>query len=762
MPLPVRPSGLLHVFLLCLLCLQLAGCAGIQTQPQSQTVLAGQTASFSVVGQSSVSGATLTYQWYRNGAAIAGATTASYSFTAKASDNGASFYVIVSDGSTTTATSNTVTLTITPVLASVAGGIGGPGSYDGSASIARFMAPYAVAADSAGNLYVADTANNTIRKISSSGQVTTLAGKAGQIGATDGTGSAALFFQPQGLAVDGAGNVYVADTNNETIRKITPAGVVTTLAGGAGLGGNTDGTGTAARFNSPWGIAVDAAGTLYVVDHSGCTIRKVTAAGVVTTLAGAGSQNGLVDGAGAAARFSNPEGIALDGAGNLLVVDTYNAALRRVTPAGVVSTVVQGHFAQPLGVAVNAQGTIFVSDSASQTISTVSAAGVVSPYTGQAGMLGTTNGSLAAATFFSPAGMAVDSSGNLYIADSGDSLSTSRQGYGVPGGVDLFAEYQGSAIRKITPAGQVSTLAGSGQLTGALDGSASAARFFGPYGLAGDAAGNLFVADSHNNTVRKLTAAGVTSTLAGTAGFYGEADGSGAAAGFTTPTGMASDSSGNVYVADSGQGVVRKVTAAGVVSTLAGQGKGGVTLSQPTGIAVDSSSNVYVADTMNNCIRKIVPAGTVSTFAGTCSTAPGTLNQPSALAVDTAGNVYVADAGSSTIEKISSAGAVSTLAGAGSRGAVDGTGTAATFSAPQGLAVDSAGNVYVADTLNSTVRKITSAGVVTTVVGQAGVAAFVPGVSTVNLLAYPKQLAIAGSALYITMDNAVVSVTPLP
>ena len=185
------------------------------------------------------------------------------------------------------------------------GGDGGPvGSADGTGSAARFNDPDGVAVDGAGNVYVADTFNDTIRKITPAGVVTTLAGSPGQVGSADGTGSAARFNDPEGVAVDAAGNVYVADTRNDTIRKITPAGVVTTLAGSPGQAGSADGTGSAARFDFPNGVAVDGAGNVYVADAGNDTIRKITPAGVVTTLAGTAGQSGSADGTGSAARFN--------------------------------------------------------------------------------------------------------------------------------------------------------------------------------------------------------------------------------------------------------------------------------------------------------------------------------------------------------------------------------------------------------------------------------------------------------------------------
>jgi hypothetical protein len=197
-----------------------------------------------------------------------------------------------------------------------------------------------VAVDPAGNTYVADNDNNTIRKISPAGEVTTLAGAPGESGNVDGVGINARFDDPEGIAVDAAGNVYVADTDNNTIRKITPAGLVTTLAGSPDETGSADGTGVNARFDEPDGIAVDAAGNVYVADTDNSTIRKITPQGIVSTLAGQANEEGDADGTGAAARFSFPRDLDIDAQGNLYVLDSGNHTVRKITPLGEVSTVV--------------------------------------------------------------------------------------------------------------------------------------------------------------------------------------------------------------------------------------------------------------------------------------------------------------------------------------------------------------------------------------------------------------------------------------
>jgi sugar lactone lactonase YvrE len=223
----------------------------------------------------------------------------------------------------------------------LAGLSGNAGDTDGTGAAARFSTPTSVAVDGAGNVYVADNGSAIVRKITPAGVVTTLAGKAGAGGGVDGTGAAARFNTPRGIAVDGAGNVYVADEGNADIREITPAGVVTTLAGSDGRPGYRDGAGTAAKFGSPRGLTVDATGTVYVADTDNDVIRKITPDGTVSTVAGTAGEVGTTDGTGAAARFSAPRGIAVDAAGNLYVADSDNAIIRRITPAGVVTTIIK-------------------------------------------------------------------------------------------------------------------------------------------------------------------------------------------------------------------------------------------------------------------------------------------------------------------------------------------------------------------------------------------------------------------------------------
>jgi sugar lactone lactonase YvrE len=315
------------------------------------------------------------------------------------------------------------------------------GALDGAGRAARFNYPSGIAADNAGNLFLADTNNNTIRKIvASTGVVTTLAGLAGSPGCTDGTGSAARFNNPSGVAVDATGNVYVADTLNHTIRRVTPAGVVNTFAGWPGASGSADGPGINARFQGPQGVAIDASGNLYVADTNNHTVRKmVLSTGIVSTIAGLAGTSGTSDGLGGLVRFNFPSGIAVDGVGDLFVADTENHTIRKILSSGLVSTLA-----------------------------------------GLPGARGATDGTGSAAGFNSPSALAVDLAGNIYVADTDN--HTIRQ--------------------VVSSTGAVTTLAGLAGTSGSADGSGTAARFFGLAGIAVDSNSNLYVADTNNHTVR--------------------------------------------------------------------------------------------------------------------------------------------------------------------------------------------------------------------------------------------------------------------
>ncbi len=676
---------------------------------------------------------------------------------------------VVSGGTTEISGNVTVTATV-----STFAGSGSSGDTNGTGSSASFNTPSGVAVDSSGNIYVADLLNHKIRKITPAGVVSTIAGT-GSVGSNDGAGASASFNGPRGLAVDASGNVYVADTYNNKIRKITSAGVVSTFAG-TGSQGDTDGAGASASFNQPYGVAVDGVGNVYVADTYNHKIRKITPSGVVSTLAGTGSA-GSNDGAGSSATFSYPYDVAVDSSGNIYVADRNNYKIRKITPSGVVSTVAgtgsQGSindpatFNAPEAVAIDASGNIYVADTINAKIRKITPAGVVSTFVGDLS-LGDKDGAAENARFHTPSGVAVDASGNVYVADAGNDkirkivltqtisyhdVSTfagtggngdtngagTTASFNDPRGVTLdssgnvyVADTDNHRIRKITPLGVVSTFAGTGAF-GSVDGAGASATFWDPYDVTVDSSDNIYVADMNSRKIRKITPSGVVSTLAGN-GSYGAGDGAGASASFNQPKGLAVDSSDNIYVADYNNDKIRKITPAGVVSTLAGTGSQGsndgagssATFYAPLDVAVDSSNNIYVADAGNNKIRKITPLGVVSTFAGSgvagSTNGTGTLatfDSPQGVVLDSSDNIYVASLVNDLIRKITPAGVVSTFAGTGESapyigapgtGGTDGPGNVATFYRPQGLAVDSSDNIYVADKSNHKIRKIQSAG----------------------------------------------------
>jgi len=296
--------------------------------------------------------------------------------------------------------------TVTTTVSTFAGS-GNSGSDNGFGTTASFNLPIAIAVDAAGNVYVADLGNNLIRKINLNGIVTTLAGS-GATGSANGAGTAASFSAPSGIAVDAAGNVYVADYGNNLIRKVTPEGVVTTFAG-SGAPGAADGKGTAASFFSPTGIATDAAGNVYVADYGDNLIRKISPAGDVTTLAGA-------NGAG---YFNSPTGITVDAAGNVYIADYRNDRVELINAIGQVITL--AHFYYPSGLTLGVAGNMYVSLPIDNQVWQINPDGQAVQFAGS-GIQGADNGPGAAASFYSPSGIAADAAGDIYVADSGNNL----------------------------------------------------------------------------------------------------------------------------------------------------------------------------------------------------------------------------------------------------------------------------------------------------------------------------------------------------
>jgi len=314
-----------------------------------------------------------------------------------------------------------------------------PGSTNGPAATARFNHPVGLATDLTGNIYIADTENSTIRKITPDGNVSTLAGLAGSFGSNDAVGAGARFYGPQAVAANSAGQLFVADSGNCTIRKITSGGSVSTFAGVPGISNSFDGNGSNAQFYHPEGAATDSGGNVYVADTWNHTIRKITPAGTVTTLAGLAGNFGAADGTNSKARFNRPTGIAVDNATNIFIADSLNHTIRKITPSGTTSTIAglagiwgssdgsntTARFYLPEGISIAANGDLFVTDSGNQTLRKISFIGtnwVVTTVAGLNGFAGSTNGTGSNAQFFFPAAIAFDNAGYLYVADSANNI----------------------------------------------------------------------------------------------------------------------------------------------------------------------------------------------------------------------------------------------------------------------------------------------------------------------------------------------------
>ena len=621
-----------------------------------------------------------------------------------------------------------------------------------------FEEPAGIAVDAQGNLYVSDSGDHRIRRIAPDGSVTTVAGDR-RDGHQDGTGAAARFAGAKALAVDRQGVIYVADTGNHRIRRITPSGDVSTLAG-SGSEGDTDGPAATARFASPRGIAIDDAGVVYVADTDNHRIRRIRD-GMVSTLAG--SREGFADGTGTSARFAEPHSIAVDGRGNLYVADTDNHRIRRISADGQVSTLagtgVAGHedgpasratFEAPAAVAVGADGVVYVATAVQ--VRAVSTDGTVRTLAGKDGW-GFADGSAAQARFAGLTGLTVGPAGTLYVADSGnrrirsitaagqvnsvagpghegysDGLAASAR-FARPTGVALnpqgdiyIADTDNHRIRRIGADGKVSTVAGNGRWDD-TDGVAGAAGFASPAALAFDSMGNLYIADSGNHRIRKLAAGGQVSTVAG-GEEDGYVDGPAGRARFSHPTGLAFDSSGQLWVSDTGNNCIRIIGRDGNVRTIAGapesgdrDGKGAAArFASPTGITADGANGVYVVDTDNHRIRRVSAGGEVTTVAGSGSegdadgaAARAQFAKPLAIAADGDGTLIVADAGNHRLRKVRRDGSVSTIAGAGEPGFANGPALSALLVTPSGVAIAKDGQIVVVDQHLGSIRRISPA-----------------------------------------------------
>ena len=481
--------------------------------------------------------------------------------------------------------------------------------------------------------------------------------------------------------MDGAGNLYIADRDNHRIRRIDFSGIITTIAGTGERGFSGDGgPADAAQLDVPEGVAVDGSGNLYIADKLNNRIRRVDISGIITTIVGTGVRGFRGDGGPAiAAQLNLPGKIAVDSAGNLYIADSFNHRVRRVDRFGNISTI----------------------------------AG-----TGGEGYSGDGGPAIAAQLNY-PQGLALDGAGNLYIADSGN-----------------------GRIRRVDASGAIRTIAGTGEEGSSGDGGpAIAAQLNYPQGLALDGAGNLYIADSGNGRIRRVDASGAIRTIAGTGEEGSSGDGGPAvAAQLKFPSGVAVDSSGNVYIADWGNHRIRRIDSSGTITTIAGTGGSGSSgdggpavaaqLNLPQGVAADGNGNLYIADTENHRIRRVDPSGTIATVSGSGEqgysgdngpAAVAQLNSPSGVALDGAGNLYIADSENHRIRRINSSGTITTIAGTGVGFSGDGgPAGVAQLRYPRGIAADGDGNLYIGDTGNHRIRWVDASGVITTIAGTGG------------------------------------------
>ena len=604
-------------------------------------------------------------------------------------------------------------------------------TFNGVGAQARISGPKGAARDSEGNTYITETGLHSVRKISPTGVVTVFAGDPVDTGFTDGAGTAARFLNPGAIAIDKNDNVYVLDTGNYTVRKITSAGLVTTLAGGPGLQGGDDGQGAAARFFSLETMAVDPSGVVFVSGSQ--VLRKIAVDGTVSTLNVAIERPNSVTMAMASDSLDH---LASDSDGNLFIASgTFRSAfslvggpspvLYKLTPAGVLTKVYE--------------------------FSTKDEDGAV----------------------FNFGGIAVDAVGDVYLSNGSFTSSASP---------NISYTSIGNTILKLSPEGTLTTIAGTRGDIGFSDGNGLAARFDTPGNLAVDRLGNLVVADVGNNTIRVIASDGAVSTLAGRAS--ASVDGQGSAAQLKAVVGLASDQRGNVVLAE--RYALRRLSASGMLTTLTDYS------GKFQNLALDSRGYMYVANyagTFSNTLQ-FAPNGVptnapyryypsslavnargdlfgFSAGSGDSLTSITNLSTGESLAnlgednfatafvFDAAGNAYAANGPRSNILKISPTGAVSVLAGMSDNpGYKDGSAQTAQFNDPQGIAVIGS-DVYVADTGNNLIRKISQDGTVTTVAGTPGSLDTVMG--TVGALYRPTYLAAqSNSALLVVVDGQAI------
>ncbi len=739
------------------------------------------------------------------------------------------------------------------IITSVAGnGTSGFAADGGFATGATIGEVNYVVTDLYGNVYFSDQQNNMVRKVDTLGILSTVAGNGFQGYAGDGgTASAAQLNCPMGLALDRLGNLFIADDSNHCIRKVNTSGVISTFGGTGTAGYSGDGhTATAANLFYPMALAIDTAGNLYIASELACYIRFINRSGIIHTLAGSTTCGYSGDGGAASdALLRGVAAITTDITGNIYFADNGNSRLRTISAGHTISTFagtgISGYsgdggaatLAQVMdirGVNVNKNGQVYFADS-SHRVRKVSSAGIITTYAGNGTGGFSGDGGSATLANLLPGGTAIDTTGNIYIAVAGrirkistcdsslalppitgpatvqagtsitlinaiaggrwyttapEIATVNRYGVvtGLAPGVDsiyyaLSNTCRTTAVRAIvsvtaTTCNIMTTVAGTGTRGYRGDGgAATAARLAAPAGVTTDDSGNVYFTDLNNHVVRKIDITGTITTIAGTgsAGFSGDG-GPATAAQLFIPWGITVDRRGNIFVAEGGNNRIRKISASGIISTVAGSGAAGFSgdrgpataakLRFPIGVALDLAGNIYVSDVANNRVRKINTSGVITTVAGNGSggfsgdggpALSAKLSSPESVTFDRMGNMYISDEGNNRIRKVNNRGIITTFAGTGGAdfGGDGGPATAAQLWGNDEIMIDKMGNMLVADVNNHRIRRIDTNGIITTLAGN-GVAGY-GGDSSVSIagrLNHPVGLCISKKMVIYICDQS--------